>query len=118
MQFYGYHGVLPEERKLGLRFEIDLELGLESLEKAGSEDDISFTVDYAKVYQVVEKLATGASYRLIEAVGEAVARGILESFPLKEVVVRVKKRAAPIKGTFEYTAIEIRRKNQRRPAIT
>lgn len=29
MQFYAYHGVYPEENRLGQRFIIDLELGLD-----------------------------------------------------------------------------------------
>lgn len=108
MQFYGHHGVLPQERELGWHFEVDVEMGLD-LERAGREDDISFTVDYAEVFKVVEKLATGSSYHLLEAVAEAVARGILECFPVKEVSIRVKKTAAPFKGAYRYMAVEIRR---------
>lgn len=108
MQFYGHHGVLPQERELGWRFEIDVEMGLD-LKKAGREDDISFTVDYAEVFKVVEGRATGSSYHLLEAIAEAVAQGILECFPVEEVAVGVKKVAAPFKGTYEYMAVEIRR---------
>lgn len=36
MEYYGYHGVFPEERKLGQRFYIDLELELD-LREAGEQ---------------------------------------------------------------------------------
>jgi dihydroneopterin aldolase len=40
MKFYGYHGVFPEETKLGQRFMIDLKVELD-LSKAGKSDDLS-----------------------------------------------------------------------------
>ena len=38
MRFYAYHGVFPEEKKLGQRFEIDLEISCD-LSKAGQNDN-------------------------------------------------------------------------------
>lgn len=36
MEFYGYHGVFPEETRLGQRFEVDLAVSLD-LKRAGGD---------------------------------------------------------------------------------
>ncbi|MCL6558732.1 MAG: dihydroneopterin aldolase [Firmicutes bacterium] len=108
MEFYGYHGVLPEEQALGQRFIVDVELYLD-LRPAGASDDPELTVNYARVYELVESIAGGRPYRLIESVAEAIASGVLERFPVKEALVRVKKPQAPVPGRFDWMAVEIRR---------
>lgn len=108
MEFYGYHGVLSQERQLGQRFYVDVELTLD-LSPAGKTDDPAKTVDYARVFRVVEEVVTGPSCRLIEALAEKVACAVLKEFPVVEVLVRVKKPAAPVPGHFEYMAVEMRR---------
>ncbi|KHF33777.1 Dihydroneopterin aldolase [Paenibacillus sp. P1XP2] len=65
MEYYGYHGVFEEERKLGQRFYIDLELELD-LREAGRNDDLSKTVNYAEVHELVKKVVETESFRLIE----------------------------------------------------
>jgi len=108
MEFFGYHGVLPEERSLGQRFIVDLDLELD-LKPAGVADDVSRTVDYAAVFELVEKSVTERSYFLIEALAEDIANRVLVQFPVEAVVVRVKKPQAPIAGHFASMAVEIRR---------
>lgn len=110
MKFYGRHGVLPQERELGQRFEVDLELYLE-LGPAGRTDDLNSTVSYADVYNAVEKMVTGPSFKLIEAVAEQIASDILKTFPVRGVKVRVQKPGAPVPGSFDYMAVEIERGN-------
>jgi dihydroneopterin aldolase len=109
LQFYGHHGVLPQERELGRRFVVDLELFLD-LTEAGRRDDLTCTVDYTKVVQLVEKQVTGSSHRLIEAIADNLASAVLNSFSVEEVKVRVKKIDVPLPGSFEYIAVEISRK--------
>lgn len=59
MEFYGYHGVLPEENKLGQRFRVSIVLGLD-LKRAGETDRLEETVSYADVYACVKKLLKGS----------------------------------------------------------
>lgn len=110
MKFYGYHGVLQEEQRLGQIFEVDLELTL-SLKTAGEVDDPGLTVSYADVYNAVEEVVTGTPRKLLEAVAEDISQRVLGIFrPVEAVRVRVKKPGAPIKGSFGYMAVEIHRK--------
>ncbi|MDA8234820.1 MAG: dihydroneopterin aldolase [Clostridia bacterium] len=108
MEFYGYHGVLPEEKRLGQRFVIDLEL-YRDLQEAGLTDDLRYTINYAEVYQLVEKLVAGENYDLVEALAEGIGARILENFPVEGVLVRVQKPQAPIPGKFSWVGVEIYR---------
>ncbi|MFO7172804.1 MAG: dihydroneopterin aldolase [Bacillota bacterium] len=109
MQFYGHHGVHDLEQKNGQVFTVDVEIYLD-LRPAGESDRLDRTVDYSKVYREVRQIVEGQTYRLIEAVAEAVARRLLQAFPrIEEVVVRVHKPRAPLPGTFADVAVEVRR---------
>lgn len=112
MEFYGYHGTMPEEKSLGQRFILDVELYLD-LRPAGISDDLERTVNYARVFETVQSIVCGRSCQLIEALAEAAAKALLEQFPVAEVKVRVKKPQAPIPGRFTWVAVEITRGKDR-----
>lgn len=107
--FYGYHGVLKEESILGQKFFIDIELYLDTKE-AGLTDDMNKSVSYADVYEVVKDITENRRFNLIETLAENISKEILEKFELiKEVMVRIKKPEAPVKGIYDYFGVEIRR---------
>lgn len=109
MGFYGFHGVLDEERSIGQKFFIDVALSLD-LSGAGGSDDVAKTVSYAEVYDDVKYFAESARYNLIEALAENIAQRILAKYDLvSEVMVRVKKPEAPVRGIFDFFGVEIRR---------
>lgn len=112
MSFYGYHGVLPQERELGQQFVVDVELQLD-LRRAGESDDPGETVSYAEVYEVIRQVVTGSPCKLIETVAEQIAFKLLQQFDVQQVLVRVKKPAAPVPGQFSYMAVEIVRSQSR-----
>lgn len=113
LSFYGYHGVLTEENKLGQKFFIDLELYLD-LQSAGKNDDLDESVNYAVVYELVKEICEQERYQLIEALAERIADQILAEFSkIKAVLVKVKKPEAPIPGIFDNVGVEIfREKNK------
>ncbi|MDF2936551.1 MAG: dihydroneopterin aldolase, partial [Paenibacillaceae bacterium] len=101
MEFFGYHGVFPEENKLGQRFYIDVEMFLD-LQEAGRADDISLTVNYAEVYGTVKGIAEGPPFRLIEALAERVASDLLQTYTsIYEIAVRVTKPHPPFETHFD-----------------
>ncbi|WP_455540071.1 dihydroneopterin aldolase [Terrisporobacter sp.] len=107
--FYGYHGVLNEEKVLGQKFFMDVELFLDT-KKAGISDDMNQSVSYADVYNIIKDITENKKFNLIEALAENVASEILEKFILiNSIMVRVKKPEAPVSGMFDYFAVEIRR---------
>ena len=110
MTFYGYHGVRPEERELGQRFVVDLELELD-LSAPAASDDLSDTVDYSRVYQVVREIVEGPSRNLLETLAEETARGVLGAFPIDGVRVRVTKPHVSIRGAvLDGAGVEIYRR--------
>lgn len=112
MQFYGYHGLLPEENKLGQRFIVSIDLFLD-LNKPGKTDNMNDSIDYSYVYEIVEKVVTGEAKNLIEAVAEDIARQMLSTFELlKACTVKVIKPDPPIHGHYESVSVEIYRERQ------
>ena len=110
MEFYGYHGVFSEETRLGQRFAVDLFVSLD-LKKAGETDELKYSVNYAELYQVCKDIVEGPPYKLVEAVAEKIASGILTMFALiSEVTVKVIKPDPPIPGHYNSVAVEITRR--------
>jgi 7,8-dihydroneopterin aldolase/epimerase/oxygenase len=109
MEFYGYHGVFPEETKLGQRFVVDL-MVLVDLRKAGESDDLEHSVNYGELYRVCKEVVEGKPYKLVEAVAEKIAETVLTQFTLvTEVTIRVIKPDPPIPGHYRSVAVEITR---------
>ncbi|EAD4549677.1 TPA: dihydroneopterin aldolase [Listeria monocytogenes] len=108
--FYGYHGVLAEETKLGQTFRVSLILGL-STKKVGISDSVDDTVSYAEVYETVKEIVEGTPFKLIEALAEKIATEVLTGYPLlEEVTVKLIKPNPPIPGHYDSVAVEIERK--------
>ena len=106
LAFYGYHGVLAEETKLGQRFIVDIEMAVDT-RAAGRSDDLAKTVNYVAVHADVRKIVEGAPAKLIETVAERIAEQILGNYAVEAVRVRVKKPDVPIAATLEYVGVEI-----------
>ena len=107
--FYGYHGVLEAEKTLGQKFFIDVKLYLDTKE-AGQNDDLTKSVSYADVYEIIKDITENKRFDLIEALAETISQEILESYSMiNSIMVRVKKPEAPVNGIFDYFAVEIRR---------
>ena len=110
LEFMGFHGVFPEEKKLGQKFLVSLELTVDTRE-AGKTGDLTKSVHYGLVAQDVEKLFLEKSIDLIETCAENIAEMVLKKYELvKEVKVIVKKPWAPLQMHFENVAVEITRK--------
>ena len=109
LQFHGYHGVAEAERQLGQKYEIDLEL-ITDLSAAGKTDDLTRTIDYAQVVQLVIEIGAGQSFQLFEALAETIADAVLAQFHIDEVRITVKKLSPPIEPRLDYAGVEIHRK--------
>lgn len=107
LEVYGYHGVNPEEKSMGQRFLISLELMLD-LYEAGTLDELDKTVNYAELCYAVEEQFKKEKYHLIEKAAEELSSFILNTYSLvKKVKVLIKKPWAPIGKPIKYAAVEI-----------
>ena len=96
VEIFANHGVFKEEKTLGQKFILDLELTL-SLEEAGRTGDLTRSVHYGELCHGIEKEFVKESYDLIETAAQKVAEFTLYNYPLvKEVKVTLKKPWAPI----------------------
>jgi dihydroneopterin aldolase len=88
--------------RIGLEIEADCR-------EPGHSDEIATALDYRAVTERVLALAAASSFRLIEALAEAIAAAVLEEFPAASAVtVRVEKPGA-LPGV-EVVAVEITRR--------
>src|SRR5690606_15477421 len=109
MQLYGYHGVFPEETKLGQRFRLTVSLAVD-LRRAGETDALEHTVHYGEVYETCKSVVECEPKKLVEAVAEEVASRILSEFPLvKGIRVQLIKPDPPIPGHYKSVAIDLTR---------
>ena len=106
LKFYGYHGVLPEEKKLGQWFEVDIELTGE-FTKAASSDQLEDTLDYSQIYGDVRQLVEGESLNLLESLTSRIADKLMEYNRVEKAMVRVKKPGAPLGGPLAFAAVEM-----------
>lgn len=105
LEFFGYHGLLDEERKLGQRFVVDADIFPNKWIK--KTDAIMDTIDYVEVYNVIKECVEVKRFNLLESLAEEIALIILDRFPCSKVRLEVHKPSAPIPGIFRDVSIEI-----------
>ena len=106
MRFTGRHGSIEAERQLPQTIEVDVELRLD-LARAGRSDALEDTVDYGRVFETCREIVEGRTFKLLEAIAEALASAILSSAAVDEVAVRVRKLRVPVQGHLAHSAVEI-----------
>ncbi len=100
-------GVTAAERRMRRPVLLDLEV-TRDLRAAGRSDRISQTIHYGRIYDVVADVAANVEHKLVEALGERIARAVLEKFDVVAVTVTVRK-PKPIAGVLEHTGVRITR---------
>lgn len=106
LEFYAFHGVMPEEQVLGQRFIIDMDLFF-NMGKACASDRVEDTIHYGEVYQAIQACVIEEKYQLLEFLAEKIAQSILAQFSCLSVRVEVHKPQAPIPGIFKDVSVEI-----------
>ncbi len=108
--FYAYHGVGEDEQSLGGKYEVDIDLHCD-LSPAADADSLKKTVDYEKVYAVVQEIILARKFRLLEALASTIAKGIIREFyNVESVTIRLRKPHPPVKGVVDYVEVELTHK--------
>ena len=79
LRFHAFHGVMPQERKVGGDFLVSLRMGYD-ISKAMRTDEVSDTLNYAEVYALVRKEMEQPS-ALLERVAGRIAEALFASDP-------------------------------------
>ncbi|WP_261624227.1 2-amino-4-hydroxy-6-hydroxymethyldihydropteridine diphosphokinase [Nesterenkonia marinintestina] len=104
---FGRHGVFEHERRDGQTFRADVELAVD-LRTAGVSDDLTDTVSYAVIADLVETAITGEPYDLIEALAERIAVDVLRADRrIRAASVTVHKPRAPLTQRFDDVAVTV-----------
>src|SRR5262245_12862597 len=110
MAFFGRHGVSDAERSAEQEIDVDVEVEAD-LAGAGASDDLADTINYSRVFDACREVVEERSYKLLEAIAEAIARKVLADFPsANAITVRVRKPGVPIDGRLEYAGVSIERR--------
>jgi dihydroneopterin aldolase len=108
MEFYAYHGHLPEERVIGRYFQVDVAIDTE-LSKAMCSDNLEDTINYQQIYEIVKREMALPSH-LLEHVAGRIADSLKTELPtINKVEVRIRKNNPPLNGKIEFTEIQINR---------
>ena len=98
MRFYAFHGVLPQERRVGGRYTVSLRLHVGACEGAVGADRLEATVNYAEAYALVRRVMAEPS-ALLERVAGRILEAVFRAFPLvDEATAVVRKDTPPVRG--------------------
>ena len=104
LNLYAYHGVLPQENRIGAEYTIDLRLKTD-FTPAAETDDLTGTVNYAAVFEAVKDEMAIPS-RLLEHVSRRIAARLLRDFPLEEVRIALYKQNPPMGADCRQVGVE------------
>ena len=98
LEFYAYHGLLPQERVVGGHYRVDVELSLTPPLRALTEDVIDDTVNYAEVYALIRQQME-QPVNLLEHLAHRITKVLYAQFPqIQAVKLSVTKVTPPISG--------------------
>lgn len=106
MEFYARHGYYEEERVIGNKYSVDVTLELDFTE-AALDDKLEGTVNYEKVYEIVQDVMS-IDANLLEHLAGKMIKALKSNFSeIKHVQVRVSKYNPPIKGLCKKATVEL-----------
>lgn len=104
IRIYSNHGCLDEEALIGSDYVVDLEIEAD-LSKSAQTDDLSDTVDYVHLNQIVKEEVSIRS-KLLEKVADRVLQRIGDEISMVNFArVKLSKMNPPIGGNVEKVSI-------------
>ena len=108
LEVFANHGLFEEENKLGQKFIFDIECEL-NYKKAMFSDEMTDSISYADIAEVVVKTATTNTFNLLERLAGEILKNIFTEFPqIENINLKINKPGAPIKYHFEKCGVEVK----------
>lgn len=105
IEMQAFHGVLPEEKKQGNVFRVNV--SLQTPDTAGTKTDlIDDTINYQILYDIVRQEMAVPS-NLLEHVAGRIRDAILRAFPNCKLTVAVSKKNPPLGGHVAWATVEL-----------
>lgn len=106
LKLYAYHGVLPQENRVGAEYNINLTLKTD-FTVAAKTDQLIGTINYAEVFHTVKQEMEIPS-RLLEHVAYRIASRLLHDFTtLEEVDIELYKQNPPMGADCEQIGVSL-----------
>ncbi|MBR5729585.1 MAG: dihydroneopterin aldolase [Prevotella sp.] len=100
LRFHARHGVLPQEKIVGGDYVVNLRVHY-NISRALETDDVNDTLNYADIYQIINKVMQKPSCLLEHVVGR-IGESIFKAFPEAEVAeVDITKCNPPMRADCE-----------------
>ncbi|MFA6651863.1 MAG: dihydroneopterin aldolase [Bacteroidales bacterium] len=109
LMFYAHHGCFEEERLIGTRFKVDVEMITDGC-KAAWTDCLEDAIDYSRVYELISAEMTVSSL-LLEHVAGRILQSLMNDFHLAECRVTVSKLAPSLGGEAGRASVTLTRKD-------
>lgn len=106
LEFQGRHGATAAERRSARRFQVDVDIAAD-LERAATSDRLLETIDYDEVCGLISSIGTEHTFRLLEALAQAILQAIVTRWPGVAVTVEVRKLNPPCPGNPHHTAVRL-----------
>ena len=107
LEVFANHGLFEEENKLGQKFIFDIECEL-NYKKAMISDEMTDSISYADIAEVVVKTAMTNTFNLLERLAGEILKNIFTEFSqIKNIKLKINKPGAPIKYHFERCGVEV-----------
>ena len=109
LEVFANHGVFLEENALGQKFILSAILYTDT-RKAGMTDDLSASIHYGEVSQMIHDFVAGNTFKLLESVVECLAIELLTKVEnLNRVWLEIQKPWAPVHLPLKTVSVEIER---------
>ena len=106
MEFKAYHGCLEQEKVRGNAFVVDFRGELD-LSAAAESDNLSDTVNYGEIYEIVADEMSIPS-ELLENVAGRIMKAIEARYPqLESFSIRVSKKRPPVEGVAQWSRVTL-----------
>ncbi|MFY0607456.1 MAG: dihydroneopterin aldolase [Cyclobacteriaceae bacterium] len=106
MEFYAHHGFYPEERIIGNKYEVSVNLEVD-FQEAADHDSLEGTINYETIYDEVKNIMS-VETKLLEHIAAKIISRLKKSFPqLVSVEVSVSKLNPPIKGLCKRATVTL-----------
>lgn len=106
VRFHAFHGVLPQERKVGNDYRVNLRIKYD-ISQAMKSDDVNDTLNYAEVYQLLSQEMCVPS-ALLERVAGRIGDRLFRRFPkIEEIHLSIIKENPPMGADSDGAGIEV-----------
>ena len=106
VRFHAFHGVIPQERRVGGDFLVNLRVGY-PLEQAMQSDEVGDTLNYADLYAIV-KAEMAVPSKLVEHVAGRIISAIEKQWPkVTSIDLELTKQNPPMGADCDGAGVEL-----------